>query len=72
MRGSRPKVAPLGLSHCLPASVVRTDAAERIASIGLDLSKGGHPLVSPSVFLDTGFPHQRAGIEVRGIIAILS
>jgi hypothetical protein len=27
-------------------------APERIASIFLDLSKGGHPLVSLSVFLD--------------------
>ena len=30
-----------------------TSAPERIASIGLDLSKVGHPLVNPSAFLDT-------------------
>ncbi len=51
MRGSPPNVAPLGLSHCLPALVFGTDGPERIASIGLDLTKGGHPLVSPSIFL---------------------
>jgi len=32
---------------------VRTVGPERIASIGLDLSKVGHPLVNPSAFLDT-------------------
>src|SRR5437899_10131606 len=37
MRGSPPKVAPLGLSHCLPASVfgpLVPSALRRLASIG--------------------------------------
>jgi hypothetical protein len=38
-----------------------TGAPERIASIGLDLSKRSHPLASPSASLETGLPTSARG-----------